>query len=45
METHALLAAMTASVARIELAGPAVRATNNLINGWARLPVTVAAPS
>jgi cytochrome P450 len=41
METHALLAAMAASVARIELAGPAVRATNNLINGWQRLPVRV----
>jgi cytochrome P450 len=41
METHALLAAMTAAVARIELAGPAVRATNNLINGWESLPVTV----
>ena len=41
METHALLEAMTKTVARIELAGPAVRAANNLINGWDRLPVTV----
>jgi cytochrome P450 len=41
METHALLAAMTKAVTRVELAGPAVRATNNLINGWAQLPVTV----
>jgi cytochrome P450 len=41
METHALLAAMAKAVARVELAGPAVRATNNLINGWAQLPVTV----
>jgi cytochrome P450 len=41
METHALLAAMTKAVTRVELAGPAVRASNNLINGWARLPVTV----
>jgi cytochrome P450 len=41
METHALLSAMTASVARIEIAGPAVRATNNLINGWERLLVRV----
>jgi cytochrome P450 len=42
METHALLSAMTRAVARIEVAGPAVRATNNLINGWERLPVRVA---
>jgi cytochrome P450 len=41
METHALLEAMTRTVARIELAGPAVRAANNLINGWDRLPVAV----
>ena len=41
METHALLAAMTRAVARVELAGPAVRAANNLINGWQRLPVRV----
>ncbi|HEX4094597.1 MAG TPA: cytochrome P450 [Trebonia sp.] len=42
MEAHALLSAMTKAVARIELAGPPVRAANNLINGWERLPVTVA---
>jgi cytochrome P450 len=41
METHALLSAMTKTVARIEITGPAVRATNNLINGWERLPVSV----
>jgi len=41
METHALLAAMTRAVARVELAGPAVRAADNLINGWQRLPVRV----
>jgi hypothetical protein len=33
METHALLSAMSKAVARIEVAGPAVRAANNLING------------
>jgi cytochrome P450 len=43
METHALLAAMAKAVARIEVAGPAVRARNNLINGWAQLPVKVLA--
>ena len=41
METHALLSAMTKTVARIEITGAAVRATNNLINGWERLPVSV----
>jgi cytochrome P450 len=41
LETHALLSAMTQAVARIEIAGPAVRATNNLINGWQQLPVNV----
>ena len=41
METHALLSSMTKAVERIELAGPAVRAVNNLINGWERLPVRV----
>lgn len=43
LESHALLTAMIKSIARIELAGPAVRATNNLINGWAQLPVRVVA--
>jgi cytochrome P450 len=41
METHALLSAMTKAVARIEIAGPVVRAANNLISGWERLPVRV----
>lgn len=43
MEAHALLHALVERVEHLTLAGTPTRALNNLINGWASIPVTVGA--